>query len=57
MRVHLLDKNCSANLCVSEEDMKNISKCGKEIAEWAITTLKREVTCRLCLKSLEDEYV
>jgi len=52
MKTHLLDKNCSVNLFIPSEEMKNVSKCGKEMPEYAITTLKHEVSCKSCLKSI-----
>ncbi|GEM_PF-3348012 len=52
MKTHLLDENCAVNLCVPSEEIKNIGKCGKEVPECAITTLKHEVSCKSCLKSI-----
>ena len=53
MKKHLLNKSCGTNLCVPPEEMRNIGKCGKEVAESEITADKCEVTCKLCLKLME----
>jgi hypothetical protein len=57
MKIHLLDKSNYRNLTAPDEDMVNISKCGKEIPDWAVTTLTGKVTCKLCLKRIYCEIV
>jgi len=55
MKTHLLNEGCGANLCVTNEEMKSIAKCGKEVPEWAITTLRHQVTCKSCLKYINKQ--
>lgn len=54
MKTHLLNQRYYKNFNVPPEEMVNISKCGKEVTEWNITTLKFEVTCKSCIKTIKD---
>lgn len=54
MKTHLLNERHYKNLNVHPEEMVNISVCGKEVDDWNITTLNFQVTCKTCLKLIEE---
>lgn len=54
MKTHFLNKNCWQNASVPDERMQNISKCGKEVKEYLITTDIKNVTCKSCLKTQKE---
>lgn len=53
MKIHLLNKNCCQNAFVPPENMKDISRCGKEVNESQITTDTKNITCKSCLKLIK----